>query len=131
VSFNTDPYVREFGTLVKDEMTEVTEWVLQLPSILYGNRNKAIVTPPAQGVWDMRSKQFHMGMEVNVWAIVCFAPQHQCTEVHLKYFPEQLRKTLRDAGMPIQGQPCFYKYAQGADCVESMFQHLKNSYAGL
>uniref|UniRef100_A0A673VMA2 Argonaute RISC catalytic component 2 n=1 Tax=Suricata suricatta TaxID=37032 RepID=A0A673VMA2_SURSU len=84
-SFNTDPYVREFGIMVKDEMTDVTGRVLQPPSILYGGRS----------------------------------------------FTEQLRKISRDAGMPIQGQPCFCKYAQGADSVEPMFRHLKNTYAGL
>ncbi|XP_068382089.1 protein argonaute-2 isoform X5 [Eschrichtius robustus] len=129
-SFNTDPYVREFGIMVKDEMTDVTGRVLQPPSILYGGRNKAIATP-VQGVWDMRNKQFHTGIEIKVWAIACFAPQRQCTEVHLKSFTEQLRKISRDAGMPIQGQPCFCKYAQGADSVEPMFRHLKNTYAGL
>ncbi|KAJ8784930.1 hypothetical protein J1605_007486 [Eschrichtius robustus] len=199
-SFNTDPYVREFGIMVKDEMTDVTGRVLQPPSILYGGRgypamsggwnlmgsgcwhplghrtateqsashvstvglrlrntrtNKAIATP-VQGVWDMRNKQFHTGIEIKVWAIACFAPQRQCTEVHLKQvggscsrtalkgqhlslpcechswsFTEQLRKISRDAGMPIQGQPCFCKYAQGADSVEPMFRHLKNTYAGL
>ncbi|KAL7984015.1 hypothetical protein Chor_002585 [Crotalus horridus] len=82
-SFNTDPFVREFGIMVKDEMTDVTGRVLQPPSILYGGRNKAIATP-VQGVWDMRNKQFHTGIEIKVWAIACFAPQRQCTEVHLK-----------------------------------------------
>ncbi|KAL8220536.1 UNVERIFIED_CONTAM: Protein argonaute-3 [Gekko kuhli] len=43
----------------------------------------------------------------------------------------QLRKISKDAGMPIQGQPCFCKYAQGADSVEPMFRHLKNTYSGL
>ena len=33
--------------------------------------------------------------------------------------------------MPIQGQPCFCQYAQDAAHVEPMFQHLKNTYAGL
>uniref|UniRef100_A0A670ZIN2 Argonaute RISC catalytic component 2 n=1 Tax=Pseudonaja textilis TaxID=8673 RepID=A0A670ZIN2_PSETE len=41
--------------------------------------NKAIATP-VQGVWDMRNKQFHTGIEIKVWAIACFAPQRQCTE---------------------------------------------------
>ena len=40
-SFNTDPYVREFGIMVKDEMTDVTGRVLQPPSILYGGRVRA------------------------------------------------------------------------------------------
>ncbi|XP_010187592.1 PREDICTED: protein argonaute-2, partial [Mesitornis unicolor] len=89
--------------------------------------NKAIATP-VQGVWDMRNKQFHTGIEIKVWAIACFAPQRQCTEVHLKSFTEQLRKISRDA---VWGQPCFCKYAQGADSVEPMFRHLKNTYTGL
>nr|XP_014354023.1 PREDICTED: protein argonaute-2 [Latimeria chalumnae] len=92
--------------------------------------NKAVATP-VQGVWDMRNKQFHTGIEIKVWAIACFAPQRQCTEALLKSFTEQLRKISRDAGMPIQGQPCFCKYAQGADSVEPMFRHLKNAYAAL
>lgn len=37
-NFNTDPYVREFGVMVRDEMTEVNGRVLQAPSILYGGR---------------------------------------------------------------------------------------------
>lgn len=47
-------------------------------------QNKAIATP-IQGVWDMRNKQFHTGIEIKVWAIACFAPQRQCTELLLKY----------------------------------------------
>ena len=33
--------------------------------------------------------------------------------------------------MPILGQPCFCKYATGADQVEPMFRYLKNTYPGL
>lgn len=51
--------------------------------------------------------------------------------VSLRAFTDQLRKISRDAGMPIQGQPCFCKYAQGADSVEPMFKHLKYTYQGL
>lgn len=51
--------------------------------------------------------------------------------LHVRGFTDQLRKISKDAGMPIQGQPCFCKYAQGADSVEPMFRHLKNTYSGL
>lgn len=37
-NFNNDPYVREFGVMIRDEMTEVNGRVLQAPSILYGGR---------------------------------------------------------------------------------------------
>ena len=33
--------------------------------------------------------------------------------------------------MPIIGQPCFCKYAQGADQVEPMFRYLKSTFQGL
>ncbi|KAM9384293.1 protein argonaute-2 isoform 3-T3 [Pholidichthys leucotaenia] len=118
-NFNNDPYVREFGVTVRDEMTEVNGRVLQAPSILYGGRNKAIATP-IQGVWDMRNKQFHTGIEIKVWAIACFAPQRQCTELLLKAFTDQLRKISRDAGMPIQGQPCFSEVKRVGDTVLGM-----------
>jgi eukaryotic translation initiation factor 2C len=49
----------------------------------------------------------------------------------LRNFTQQLQRISNDAGMPIMGQPCFCKYAQGADQVEPMFRYLKNSYAGL
>ncbi|MBN3305884.1 AGO3 protein, partial [Amia calva] len=93
-------------------------------------QNRTVATP-SHGVWDMRGKQFHTGVEIKMWAIACFATQRQCREEILKSFTDQLRKISKDAGMPIQGQPCFCKYAQGADSVEPMFRHLKNTYSGL
>ncbi|KAI4890758.1 hypothetical protein NFI96_014114, partial [Prochilodus magdalenae] len=129
-NFNLDPYIQEFGIKVRDDMAEVTGRVLPAPILQYGGRNRAIATPN-QGVWDMRGKQFYNGIEIKVWAIACFAPQKQCREEVLKNFTDQLRKISKDAGMPIQGQPCFCKYAQGADSVEPMFRHLKNTYSGL
>ena len=49
----------------------------------------------------------------------------------LRQFTAQLQKISNDAGMPIMGQPCFCKYAVGADQVEPMFRHLKSTYKGL
>jgi len=125
-----DPYLKEFGIVVHSEMTELTGRVLPAPMLQYGGRNKTVATPN-QGVWDMRGKQFYAGIEIKVWAVACFAPQKQCREDLLKSFTDQLRKISKDAGMPIQGQPCFCKYAQGADSVEPMFKHLKMTYVGL
>ena len=46
-------------------------------------------------------------------------------------FTIQLQKISNDAGMPIKWQPCFCKYAVGADQVEPMFRHLKKMYPKL
>ncbi|MEQ2199396.1 Protein argonaute-3, partial [Xenoophorus captivus] len=111
-NYEADPFVQEFQFKVRDEMAHVTGRVLPAPMLQYGGRNRTVATP-SHGVWDMRGKQFHTGVEIKIG------------------FTDQLRKISKDAGMPIQGQPCFCKYAQGADSVEPMFRHLKNTYAGL
>uniref|UniRef100_A0A8C0ZXD2 Protein argonaute-3 n=1 Tax=Castor canadensis TaxID=51338 RepID=A0A8C0ZXD2_CASCN len=45
--------------------------------------NRTVATP-SHGVWDMRGKQFHTGVEIKMWAIACFATQRQCREEILK-----------------------------------------------
>lgn len=86
---------------------------------------------PSQGVWDMRGKQFFTGVEIRVWAIACFAPQRTVREDALRLFIAQLQRISNDAGMPIIGQPCFCKYANGPDQVEPMFKYLKMTFATL
>nr|CAD2157536.1 unnamed protein product [Meloidogyne enterolobii] len=125
-----DPFAQEFGISINSNMTEVKGRVLNAPKLLYGGRTKATALPN-QGVWDMRGKQFHTGIEVKTWAIACFAQQNHVKENDLRNFTGHLQKISADAGMPIQGQPCFCKYAVGVDQVEPMFKYLKQNFPGL
>ncbi|CAK9293816.1 unnamed protein product [Gordionus sp. m RMFG-2023] len=128
--FNNDIFIQDFGVSVVNQMTEVRGRVLPPPKIQYGGRTKQQAIPN-QGVWDMRGKQFHTGIEIRVWAIACFAPQKTCREDALRNFTQQLQKISNDAGMPIIGQPCFCKYATGPEQVEPMFRFLKTTFQGL
>lgn len=128
--FIHDPFAQEFGISITPIMTEVKGRVLNAPKLLYGGRTKATALPN-QGVWDMRGKQFHTGIEVKNWAIACFAQQQHVKENDLRNFTIQLQRISTDAGMPIQGQPCFCKYAVGVDQVEPMFKYLKQNFPGL
>ncbi|XP_018496698.1 protein argonaute-2 [Galendromus occidentalis] len=128
--FNRDPYVQEFGLSIAHTMMEVRGRVLPPPKLQYGGRTKMQAIPSC-GVWDMRGKQFHTGVEIRIWAIACFAPQRGCREDCLRSFTQQLQKISSDAGMPIIGQPCFCKYATGPDQVEPMFRYLKSTFQGL
>ncbi|XP_027205239.1 protein argonaute-1 [Dermatophagoides pteronyssinus] len=128
--FNNDPYVREFGLSISNMMMEVKGRVLPPPKIQYGGRTRQQAFP-VLGVWDMRNKQFHTGVEIRTWAIACFSPQRLCREDALRSFTQSLQKISNDAGMPIIGQPCFCKYATGADQVEPMFRYLRQTYVGL
>ena len=128
--FNNDPYVKEFDLQISPTMMEVKGRVLPAPRLQYGGRTKQQATP-VQGVWDMRGKQFHTGVEIRVWAIACFAPSKTVREESMRSFTQQLQKISSDAGMPIVSQPCFCKYATGPDQVEPMFRYWKATYAGL
>nr|AEF32751.1 ALG-1 [Ascaris suum] len=128
--FNADPFAHEFGIAINPAMTEVKGRVLNAPKLLYGGRTKATALPN-QGVWDMRGKQFHTGIEVKIWAIACFAQQQHVKENDLRNFTTQLQRISNDAGMPIMGQPCFCKYAVGVDQVEPMFKYLKQTFLGI
>ncbi|KRY60812.1 Protein argonaute-2, partial [Trichinella britovi] len=128
--FNGDPYAHEFGIAINPAMTEVKGRVLSAPKLLYGGRTKATAVPN-QGVWDMRGKQFHTGVEIKIWAIACFAQQQHVKENDLRNFTQQLLRISNDAGMPVVGQPCFCKYATGVDQVEPMFKYLKQTFHGI
>jgi hypothetical protein len=63
------------------EMHYLGKFLIFHMSFLFQNRT---VATPSHGVWDMRGKQFHTGVEIKMWAIACFATQRQCREEILK-----------------------------------------------
>ena len=125
--FHNDPYVREFGLKVIDDMTQIRGRVIQPPKLQYGGTNRAQAIPQ-EGVWDMRSKQFYHGVEVNVWAVACFASQQKCSDQNLRKFTRDIQRFSEDAGMPIKNGPVFCRYASGADQVEPMFRYLQQQF---
>jgi len=128
--FHNDPYVREFGLKVIDEMTEIRGRVITPPKLQYGGSAR-MQAQPTQGVWDMRNKQFYHGIEVNVWAVACFAQQRLCSENSLRKFTRDLQRISEDAGMPIKSGPVFCRYATQADQVEPMFKYLQQQFRHL
>ena len=107
--YNNDPFVQTFGINVSTRLMEIQGRILPPPRLQYGGRTKQ-QTVPHQGVWDMRGKQFYVGVEIHEWAIACFAPQRNVKEESLRNFTHSLQRISVDAGMPIFGQPCFCKY---------------------
>ncbi|XP_025190383.1 protein argonaute-2-like [Melanaphis sacchari] len=138
INLNDNKYVQEFGLTISNKMLEVSGRILTPPELQYGegtlpNQEGTNVQQilPKQGVWDMRGKKFYIGVEINVWAIACFAPQKSVLEHELKYFISQLQTISNDADMRIVSQPCFCKYITGIDQVEPMFNYLNTTFTGL
>lgn len=44
------------------------------------NSQSRVQTQPEKGVWDMRGKQFHKGVQIQTWALIIFAQYRQCSE---------------------------------------------------
>ena len=116
--YNNDPFVQTFGINVSSRLMEIQGRILPPPRLQYGGRTKQ-QTVPHQGVWDMRGKQFYVGVEIHEWAIACFAPQRNVKEESLRNFTHSLQRISVDAGMPIVGQPCFCKYVHTVLAVGS------------
>lgn len=135
-NFNGDPYVRDFGINVDTKMVTVTGRVLPPPKLQYGGKSR-IQAMPDRGVWDMRGKQFHSGVEVHLWTIVVFATVRQCPEDKLRNFIYQLRKISLDAGMPFRRDPERVRYIQDrmgverVEAVEPLFRQLCVEIEGL
>jgi eukaryotic translation initiation factor 2C len=126
--FNEDPFVRDFGISIDQKMVTVTGRILPPPLLQYGGKIQArIQAQPERGVWDMRGKQFHRGVEIHCWALAVFAQYRLCPEEKLQHFIFQLRRISSDAGMPIMKDPFFKRYISGSglDHVEPLFRQLK------
>uniref|UniRef100_UPI00358FD241 protein argonaute-1-like n=1 Tax=Myxine glutinosa TaxID=7769 RepID=UPI00358FD241 len=128
LDFKSDPYTREFEIHVCDKMTDVIGRILPVPVLQYGGKT---TVRPHRGIWDMRGKQFYSGIEIKVWALVCFSTRRYCSEQCLKSFTDRLQRISKDVGMPVEGQPCLCKYSHTLDNVELLFRHIKEAYAGL
>eukprot|EP00102_Acyrthosiphon_pisum_P021378 XP_016658588.1 PREDICTED: protein argonaute-2-like [Acyrthosiphon pisum] len=140
--FKNNPYVKEFGLTVSDSMIELRGRVLPPPKLQYGGQtlpNQKILnaqqtkqqTLPSHGVWDMRGKQFFIGVKITNWAIACFASQFSVRDDAIKNFTEQLQRISNEAGMPIVDAPCYCKYVTGLDQVEPMFNYLIKKFTKL
>ena len=125
--YNNDPYVKEFGLKVIDDMTEIRGRVICPPKLQYGGSTQTTATP-SQGVWDMRNKQFYHGIEIDTWAIACFAHNKVVNDAALRKFTRDIQRISEDAGMPIKGGPVFCRYATQADQVEPMFRYLMDEF---
>ncbi|CAH1733328.1 unnamed protein product [Aphis gossypii] len=136
-NLNNGLYLQEFGLTISNNMMEVRGRILPPPKLQYGrtlpDQKEFHVQQilPQQGFWDMRGKQFFTGVEIRIWALVCFVSQNTICENELKNFITQLQTISNEAGMPLVGEPCYCKYAKGIDSVEPMFNYLKSTFTGL
>lgn len=72
-SYNKDPYAREFGIKISDELASVEARILPAPQLKYHDTGKLKVCQPEVGQWNMRDKKMVNGGVVNYWACINFS----------------------------------------------------------
>lgn len=90
---------------------------------------------PKYGVWDMRGKQFFIGIELQKWAIISFVSQYELNTDQLGKFIKYLKQISNDAGMKIVNDPCAKEYLNILTTtptnIESLLMQLKKSHLNL
>ncbi|KAG8184697.1 hypothetical protein JTE90_013088 [Oedothorax gibbosus] len=126
-----DPFLREFNVNVSTNMIELKGRKLLPPCIKYGGKKQTQVLPN-NGVWDMRDKQFHYGVHINVWTIVCFDSPSNCSLASIRNFSKLLRKLSSDAGMTFSKEARHITFPLlDVKRVEPMLYQLKESISEL
>lgn len=72
-SYNNDPYAREFGIEISDELASVEARILPAPKLKYHDTGTLKVCQPVVGQWNMRDKKMVNGGVVTYWACINFS----------------------------------------------------------
>ncbi|CAB3408492.1 unnamed protein product [Caenorhabditis bovis] len=130
VGISDDVYSTNYGIHAERSMMKIEGRVLPAPKIVYCSPNvdgQECVTVPNNGTWDMRGKHFYNGIEIEIWAVVCFASSTTVTQQNLRSFVQGLGKVAREIGMPFVNNAVFCKYAT-ADQATKILDFLQNDY---
>ncbi|CAL2030811.1 unnamed protein product [Caenorhabditis brenneri] len=133
IKLNDDPHASKFGLCVEDQLMRIDGRVLPAPRLLYcypNSKQQNCVTTPNNGTWDMRGKNFYLGVEIRRWAVVCFAEPAIVPSHNIQSFIGNLCKVAREIGMPFVDDYCFCRYAQ-SDQACSLLDYLLKEFVDL
>uniref|UniRef100_A0A1I7TQZ5 Piwi domain-containing protein n=1 Tax=Caenorhabditis tropicalis TaxID=1561998 RepID=A0A1I7TQZ5_9PELO len=133
IKINDDPHAARFGLRVENELMQLHGRVLPAPRLLYchpNSKRQNCVTTPTNGTWDMRGKNFYLGVEIRKWAVACFAEPSTISSEQIHAFVLNLRKVAREIGMPFVDNFCFCRYTN-SDQTTSVLDYLNAEYPDL
>ena len=81
--FNEDPFLKDFGIKVYDEMAPIEGRVLDPPKLQYQGKNSLV--QPSNGKWESRREKFYSGIGIDSWAVVIFPSLKYFNESTLRY----------------------------------------------
>ena len=81
MQYNSDPYLKQFGFEVDQNMVQVKGRVINPPKLGY---DKQATCNAQAGSWNNTGKQFFKAMHIKNWAFLMFPPQNRCQTEDVK-----------------------------------------------
>ncbi|XP_062027323.1 protein argonaute 1-like isoform X2 [Rosa rugosa] len=122
-AYNQDPYAKEFGIKISQNMAQVEARILPAPQLKYHNAGKHKNWVPRLGQWSMMNKKMVNGGNVSNW--ICINFSHNVQESVAKRFCFELAQMCRISGMAFNAEPMLPPVSARPNQVEKV---LKTQY---
>lgn len=125
--YNEDPYAKEFGISIDDNLASVEARVLPAPWLKYNDNGKDKEFLPKVGQWNMTNKKVINGSTVNYWACINFSRSVQ--ESTVRGFCQQLIKMCQGSGMEFNFEPVIPIHPARPDQVKKALKYVCSAAA--
>ena len=141
--YESDPYSRDFGISIGNEMVTIKGRVLEPPAMMYGPKNRPGKEVPRDGAWKI-TKQMLDPKELREWALISYInndpkkkwPARYKGPAHLDdhgidnliYY---LVDVGREKGVRVNENPCYVHTETGFHGTDKRFGDLKARYPNL
>ncbi|XP_047334251.1 protein argonaute 10-like isoform X2 [Impatiens glandulifera] len=121
-AYMQDPYAKEFGIKISENLTSVEARVLPAPWLKYHDNGKEKDCLPQVGQWNMMNKKMINGMNVSRWACVNFSRSVQ--ENVARGFCNELAQMCQVSGMEFNQEPVIPIYSARPEQVDKALKHV-------
>ncbi|XP_028395180.1 protein argonaute-2-like [Dendronephthya gigantea] len=137
LNYESDPYSRDFGIRIINEMVTIQGRVLEPPTLMYGPGNRPARELPRDGAWKMTKKMLDP-KELREWAVISYINENAKGRGPL-YLDNQgidnliyyLVEVGREKGVRVNENPCFVTIEKGFFGTNKLFGNLKARYPNL
>ena len=129
--FDQDPYCRDFGIKVGNQMASIKGRVLDPPLLNYGPANKPCTEKPRDGAWNMQNKPMYTPKELNEWAVISYENPRFLDERAIDNFINRLVMAGKEKHLRIHPSPCRRAIQRGHEGIGHLFGQLHKDYPNL
>ncbi|KAK0416178.1 hypothetical protein QR680_012330 [Steinernema hermaphroditum] len=126
--FNKDPFLKEFGLKISEDMFETVGRILKPPQIQYGeNRRTDPIVVPKDGAWSMDNQVLYLPAACRSYSLIAMVnPREQGV---LQNFCHALQQKAAQMGLQLPQWPDLVKYGKTKECIVQLFDEIAHEYS--